>query len=329
MGALTRAGVRTTKASAAALTALAGAWWLRHITSRAVRVWRPGSGRFLRTGRLVVRVVGSGERVFVLLHGLVSSGETFGAAYDRLAEQGALVIPDLLGFSRSMDREREDFALEDHLRALDEMMDALGLAKARIVVGGHSFGGVLALHWAARRAAQVDAVVTWGAPLFRDEKEGRERLGEMGMLEKLFAQDSPLARKSCEWMCAHREASRLLAIALSPDLPVAVSKRVVLHTWPAYRGAIEVFFADWTDALGRLAKEKVPIKLVAGANDDSQVPGLNEQLAREYSNITARTVPDAAHIIALTHGRDCVHDLETLRPPPPSPETNPKDKIPL
>lgn len=308
--------LRIAKASAAVVATLVGAWWLRHITSRAVRVWRPGGGRFVRAGRLVVRVVGSGERVLVLLHGLVSSGETFGAAYDRLADQGTLVIPDLLGFSRSMDREREDFALEDHLRALDEMMDALGLAKARIVVGGHSFGGVLALHWAARHAAQVDAVVTWGAPLFRDEKEGRERLGEMGMLEKLFAQDSPLARKSCEMMCAHREASRLLAIALSPDLPVAVSKRVVLHTWPAYRGAIDVFFADWRDALGRLAEEKVPIKLVAGANDDSQVPDLNEQLAREYSNITARTVPDAAHIIALTHGDKCVQDLQNAILPP-------------
>jgi pimeloyl-ACP methyl ester carboxylesterase len=319
--------LRVAKTSAAVVATLVGAWWLRHITARVVRVWRPGGGRFVRTGRLVARVVGSGKRVFLLLHGLVSSGETFGAAYDRLAEDGTLVIPDLLGFSRSMDRDREDFSLGDHLHALDEMMEALGLAKARIVVGGHSFGGLLALHWAARRAAQVDAVVTWGAPLFRDEKEGREQLGKMGLIEKLFAQDSPLARKSCEWMCAHREASRLLAIALSPDLPVAVSKRVALHTWPAYRGAIDVFFADWRDALGRLGEEKVPINLVAGANDDSQVPDLNEQLAREYSNITARTVPDAAHIIALTHGRDCAHDLATIREPPPSPETNPQDRL--
>ena len=267
----------------------------------------------MRAGRLVARVAGSGERVFVLLHGLVSSGETFGAAYDRLADQGTLVIPDLLGFSRSMDQERDDFALEDHLRALDEMMDALSLAKVRIVVGGHSFGGVLALHWAARRAAQVDAVVTWGAPLFRDEKEGRERLGEMGMLEKLFAQDSPLARKSCEWMCAHRDASRLLAIALSPDLPVAVSKRVVLHTWRAYRGAVEIFFADWRRALARLAEERVPIRLVAGTEDKSQVPGLREQLARDYSNIETRTIPDAAHIITLTHAMSCAKDMQIKR----------------
>ncbi|MEO7319858.1 MAG: alpha/beta fold hydrolase [Chthoniobacteraceae bacterium] len=305
--------LRIAKTSAAALAALVGAWWLRHITSRAVRVWRPGGGRFVRTGRLVARVIGSGERVFVLLHGLVSSGETFGAAYDCLADQGTLVIPDLLGFSRSMDRERQDFALEDHLRALDEMMDALGLAKARIVVGGHSFGGVLALHWAARRAAQVGAVVTWGAPLFRDEQEGRERLGEMGMLEKLFAQDSPLARKSCEVMCAHREAARLLAIALSPDLPVAVSKRVVLHTWPAYRGAVEIFFAGWQRALARLAQERVLIRLVAGTEDKSQVPGLREQLARDYPNIETRTIPDAAHIITLTHAMSCAKDMQIKR----------------
>ncbi|MEP6823047.1 MAG: alpha/beta fold hydrolase [Chthoniobacterales bacterium] len=298
---------------AGAIGALAGAWWLRHLTARAVRAWRPGRGKFVPTGRLVTRVAGSGEPVFVLLHGLVASGETFGSAYDSLADAGTLVVPDLLGFSRSMDREREDFTLDDHLNALDEMMATLGFSKARLVVGGHSFGGLLTLHWAARHAGRVDRVVTWGAPLFRNDEEGRERLGEMGMLERLFAQDSKLARKSCEVMCAFRQAAGWLAIALSPDLPVAVSRRAVLHTWPAYRGALEIFFDDWQRALARLAEEKVPIRLVAGTEDQSQVPGLREQLARDYANIETRTIPDAAHIITLTHPASCAKDMQLKR----------------
>lgn len=298
---------------AGAIGALAGAWWFRHLTARAVRAWRPGRGRFLRTGRLVTRVAGSGEPVLVLLHGLVASGETFGSAYDSLADVGTLLVPDLLGFSRSMDRPRKDFALEDHLCALDEMLESLDLSDARLVVGGHSFGGLLALHWAARHASQVDSVVTWGAPLFRDEEEGRERLGEMGMLERLFAQDSKLARKSCEVMCIFRPTAGWLAIALSPDLPVAVSARAVLHTWPAYRGAVEIFFADWRNALARLAEAQVPIRLVAGTEDESQVPGLREQLARDYPNVETRTIPDAAHIITLTHAASCANDMPLKR----------------
>jgi pimeloyl-ACP methyl ester carboxylesterase len=47
-------------------------------------------------------VSGSGERAFVLLHGLVTSSDTFGSSYDRLASYARLVVPDLLGFGRSM-----------------------------------------------------------------------------------------------------------------------------------------------------------------------------------------------------------------------------------
>lgn len=295
--------------SAGAIAALAGAWWLRHVSARAVRAWQPGRGEFVRAGKLFARVAGAGEPVFVLLHGLVASGETFGSAYDRLAEIGTLVVPDLLGFSRSMDLERQDFTLGDHLDALDEMLAELGLSEARLAIGGHSFGGVLALHWAARRTAQTDAVVTWGAPLFRDEAEGRAQLKKMGMLERLFAQDSSFAEKSCALMCAHRRLARVLAVALSPDLPVPVSERVVLHTWPAYRGAVEVLFSDWEGALRSLAERDVPVTLVAGTADESQVPGLNERLAQDYPNVRAAQIENAAHIVALTHGSACVDEL--------------------
>lgn len=304
-----RKPLRAGRILAGAALAGAASWWIRHKTARAVRVWKPGRGEFVRAARLVTRVAGSGEPVFVLLHGLVASGETFGVAYDRLAERGTLVVPDLLGFSRSMDFAREAFALGDHLAALDEMMRDLGLANARFVVGGHSFGGVLALHWAARRATQTDAVVTWGAPLFRNEAEGRAQLKKMGMLERLFARDSSFAKKSCELMCAHRKLAGMLAVALSPDLPLPVSKRVVLHTWPAYRGAVAVLFSEWRNALRTLAEHQVPLTLVAGTEDDSQPPGLNEQLARAYSNVRAVQIRSATHIVALTHGEACAQEL--------------------
>jgi pimeloyl-ACP methyl ester carboxylesterase len=297
----------------AAILGLSGAavpaalWTARHVSARSVRRWSPGGGKFVRAGKLVTRTAGSCEPVYLLLHGLVASGETFGAAFDVLAESGALVVPDLLGFSRSMDGDR--FSLEDHLDALDEMVAALRLSQSRFVIGGHSFGGLLALHWAARRTAQVEAVVTWGAPLFRDEAEGQKQLKKMGMLERLFAEDTDFARTSCEWMCAHRGLAGALAVALSPDLPVPVSRRGVCHTWPAYRGAMEVLFSDWQAALRVLEQQRVPVRLVAGTNDRSQVSGLDELLARRYANIATTQIDNAAHIIALTHDRECAQQL--------------------
>ncbi|MDQ2946263.1 MAG: hypothetical protein M3Y27_10035, partial [Acidobacteriota bacterium] len=134
-------------------------------------------------------------------------------------------------------------------------------------------------------------------------------LKEMGALESLFAQDSPLAEKSCALMCAHRRLAGFLAVALSVDLPVAISRRTVLHTWPAYRGALSIFFATWTAAFEKLDRANVPIDLIAGKHDRSQVEGLAHALAAKYSCVTATRVKDAAHILPITHGEFCADQV--------------------
>lgn len=69
------------------------------------------------------------------------------------------------------------------------MLAATGLTHAPLAIGGHSMGGVLALHWAASRADQVHEVVTWGTPLYRTRAKARQRIAAMGVLEALFAPD--------------------------------------------------------------------------------------------------------------------------------------------
>lgn len=299
---------------AIAALGLCAAWLGRFFSARAVRVWRPGCGVRFGAGNLSVRTAGEGEQAFVLLHGLVASGDTFGAAYDRLARHGRLIVPDLLGFGRSMDAARDAFGLAEHLAALDAMAEKLEIASSPLIIGGHSAGGLLALHWAARRREQVRGIVTWGAPLFRDESEARERLKAMGWLERLFAQDSPLAERACAWMCAYRGFARGLAIGFSPDLPVTISGQAVMHTWPAYRGTIEVLFSRWQDALHRLQETRTPVTLVAGSRDRSQVAGLAQQLASRSACVRAILVPNEAHMLPITQGALCAEQLLGLAP---------------
>lgn len=155
----------------------------------------------------------------------------------------------------------------------------------------------------------MDSVVLFGAPLFRDEAEARRQLKKMGALESFFARDSPLAPKSCALMCAHRRLAGLLAVALSPDLPIAISSRAVLHTWPAYRGALGLFFSDWQEAMRKVEQTDLPVTLIAGEKDQSQVEGLADFLAAKYSHITAIHVRDAAHILPITHGTFCAETI--------------------
>jgi pimeloyl-ACP methyl ester carboxylesterase len=51
----------------------------------------------------------------VLLHGLVSTGEVFGAACDRLTDTHRVVITDLLGFGRSPDETLDTFTVDQYL----------------------------------------------------------------------------------------------------------------------------------------------------------------------------------------------------------------------
>ena len=93
-------------------------WWLRHRRSAAVRVWAPGAGDVMRAGPLRVRLFGTGENVILLLHGIIASGDSFGATYDDLGRSSRVVVPDLLGFGASMGTSGP-FDAAAHVSALD------------------------------------------------------------------------------------------------------------------------------------------------------------------------------------------------------------------
>jgi pimeloyl-ACP methyl ester carboxylesterase len=132
--------VTAARAGRGALVATATGWGAWHLASPAVRRWRPGAGRPARAGRLRVREFGTGRPVVVLLHGMVAEGNCFGAAFDRLGVWARVVVPDLLGFGGSM-VPTGLVSGPEHLDALDEMLDHLGLSDRPLVVVGHSMGG--------------------------------------------------------------------------------------------------------------------------------------------------------------------------------------------
>ncbi|MBA3621019.1 MAG: alpha/beta hydrolase [Euzebyales bacterium] len=287
---------------AATAAAAAGAWLARHRASPAVQAWRPGGGRRLRAGPLAVRVIGDDGPATVLLHGLTGSGDWWGADFDRLADGCRLVIPDLLGFGASMDLERTDFSLDAHVAALDAMAAEFGIDEVPLVVVGHSMGSVLALEWAAHRA-NTTRTVTFCAPLYDDEAEAREHIGGMGVLEKLFALDSPLAERTCALMCQFRSLAQWLAVAISPEWPVRLSRDGVLHTWPSYLGGMNAIILNgpWRKALATLDERGVPVVLADGAHDPVPVTGRSAALEQEFGVVHTALHPTAGHDLPVSY----------------------------
>lgn len=287
--------------------AAGAAWWVwRHQRSAAVAVWAAGSGEQVRAGPLSLRTVGSAEPVVLLLHGMIAAGNSFGAVYDGLAEEATLVVPDLLGFGASMQTSGPTDAAA-HLQALDAALRAIGLDRRPTIVAGHSMGGALALRWAATHTDQARAVLAFGAPLYRDRAEAGGHVAGMGRMEALLAGDGWLPRTVCAWMCRHRTVASWIAVAYRPDLPVAVARSGVKHTWATYSGSMDGLIRDpgWGAALARLRRAGIPVSLVAGSRDAVPVAGLAAELAHTHPNISVVVHPYADHGLPLTDPEWC------------------------
>lgn len=291
-----------------AMTIAAGAvgWGIRHASARSVRRWRPGGGASHRAGILQVRTFGSGEPVVLLLHGMAAAGNSYGAAFDQLGDSARIVIPDLLGFGGSMLPPGQVNG-EDHIDALDEMLASLALTHAPLIVVGHSMGGPLALRFAARHTDRVRTVITLCAALYRDAAEADARIAQMGPFEAALTGDGPLPNRLCAWVCRHRTIAGWVAVAVRPDLPVAVARAGVQHTWDSYRGALDGLLRtpDWEPALNRLTAADIPVLLVEGSADPVPVPGRAATLADIARSVRRLVLENATHMLPLTEGDWC------------------------
>lgn len=116
-------------------------------------------GRFVRLGDQLVSVerAGSGAPL-VLLHGFGESTLSFERVLPALATRFDVVAIDLNGFGFTQrPRDRAAYTLAGQERLVLGVLDALGLERVRLA--GHSYGGGLALHLAARHSERVERLL--------------------------------------------------------------------------------------------------------------------------------------------------------------------------
>jgi pimeloyl-ACP methyl ester carboxylesterase len=312
---------------AAALAGVAVAWSVLHALSPVVRRWRPGAGRRVQAGPLSVRLHREAPTALVLLHGLPATGDSFGAAFDDL--DAHLVVPDVLGFGGSKLPADREVSLAAHLTALDDAAAALGLQDKRLVVAGHSMGGVLAWAWAAQRAHQVDAVLTWCAPLFDGPQDARRALkakapglgwiGVPGRLSKfLFTQ-------LCD---RYPAAAQRLYVLLCPRIPLWLARRLTDYSVAAYEAAMNDIVLDrqaWSRSVHALVEHGVPVTYAAGARDVLASAHAVGRLGPDASAITVVIHPRGRHLLPLSDPQWCTALLRPLLLPHPSGSTAPVD----
>lgn len=298
------------RAASAAVAVAAGGWIVRHRTSPAVRAWRPSRRTATDSDALAGTIGGSGATTVLLLHGLGATGDYFGRSFDRLASVGRIVVPDLLGFGRSLDDHRTDFGPEAHLDALDRLMADLG-ADGPVLVGAHSMGTAVALKWARRHPERALGVVAWGPPMHTDPDDAKRAIGATGPMAKVFLLNTKWAERVCRVNCAHRVLAGIVAASVDPTLPVAITRRASLHTWPAYRQSIDRLVIDvgWADDLAALDQADVPVLLVQGSDDRIGDRHMIEMSSSGSASTAHEIVPQADHHLPITHAHLAVDHL--------------------
>lgn len=269
--------------------------------------WSPPGGRVVDSS-LSVRILGGGGPPVVLLHGLVGSGMYWGSAYDRLAEDHRLVVPDLLGFGRSP-WPPSGYGPDEHADALRRCLDDLGIS-ASVVIAAHSLGGLVALRLARTQPHRVAGIVAFGPPLYPDRATARARVAATSRMGSLFVLPGPAAEMACRWMCSHRAVAARLAVVAHPALPPAIAADAVQHTWASYSQTLErVILA--ADASGWLDRITCPVRLVAGDRDPVVDRRHLRHLARRHAGVELAEWP-GGHNLPLARPEDCIEEIEHM-----------------
>lgn len=286
--------------TAASGVVVAGGWAARHAAAPTVRRWRRSTAPTVMAGLLRHGSSYPERRRWCCSTGSSGVVSTSAPGKTPWPTAGVSSFRTCSGSGTPTgQRTSRVTALDAHLDALDEMAIALQLTGPS-TVAGHSMGAVLALHWAARRQAQVERVIAMSAPLYLSPAEGYAHIRGLGRLEATMALDTTVSRATCAWMCRHRTAAGWVAAGLKPHLPVPVARRGTLHTWLAYLASMKhvVLHSGWPTAMSTLAAA-IPVLFAAGDRDPVPVTRRAAQLARQYPTVTSVSHPTADHDLPL------------------------------
>ncbi len=217
-----------------------------------------------RTHDLAHEELGSGEAV-VLLHGLGGTAATWLPAARLLAPGARVIVPDLLGFGASLDLGTT-FRLTDQAAAVLRLLDRHDIARAHVV--GHSWGCTVAGTVAALAPERVSRLTLVTPAVFADPQTARERFGARSALARMTLDGSPVGGLVCGTMCLLRPVLSRLAPRVEADVPPAVARGGVQHSFPAYRDALMSMWED-NPLPALLRAPRHPVTVVLGEQDET------------------------------------------------------------
>ena len=233
----------------------------------------------VRGARHHVQRLGAGPRTVVFVHGLVM--DNLSSFYFTLANPVALiadvVLYDLRGHGLS-ERTPRGYAVPDHVADLRALVDALAIDRPVHLVG-NSFGGVVALAFAAAHPARVASLALIDA---HDGAAGWSAQMTATLALRGDERDRKIVESFQSWLGRHsdRKRTRLARAA----------EALVEHT-----SLVEDLAAS--PPLGREAIARIACPVLAMYGERSDVRARGEDLAHALPRCALQIIPGCTHSV--------------------------------
>ena len=225
----------------------------------------------------------------VLLHAFPLDGRMWAPQVEALAGHYQVIVPDLRGFGAARDQAVEQAGMDLLADDVARLLDDRGLD--RVVLGGLSLGGYVALAFMRRHAERVSGLVLLDTTATSDSDQAREdrlKMAERVMAEgNGFVPEAMLPKLLGETSREHRlELVEKVTALIREQPPEAIAG--------AQRGMAAR--PATTDVLGSV---RVPTLVVTGEEDAVTGPEVGRDLAAGIPGARFLLVEEAGHLSNL------------------------------
>lgn len=232
------------------------------------------------------------EPAIVLLHGLSANANEFGGLLSEgLAASHRVIAPDLRGRGRT-GKPATGYAMADHAADVIALLDHLGLD--RVVMGGHSFGALLAIFIAANYPDRVKRVIVIDAAIVFHPDTEELLKPSLARLERILPSANAYIEemKGAPYVAGAWDASIegyfRAELQLNPD-GTAQALTSANAVEQALRG---VGAEDWASLVARVSH---PV-LLLNASEGYGLPGSPPLVPPEHARTTAHLFPDCKYV---------------------------------
>jgi pimeloyl-ACP methyl ester carboxylesterase len=295
-------------AAAGAVAALLNGWLARRAEDRNLPI-----GRFITVNGIRLHYVDRGSGIpLVLLHGNGSMIEDFKSSglLDRAARKYRVIAFDRPGFGHS-DRPR-DIVWTPQLQAqlIAAALTEIGVSKPMIL--GHSWGALVAVALALQYPREVQALILASGyyfPRARADVVISSPLAMPVIGDVLSYTVSPLLSRLI-WPLLLR---KIFGPQSVPDKFMEFPEEMAVRPWQLRAAAAETALMNPTvrGLRNRYRQLKMPVIIVAGAQDQFVESDQSRKLHREISDSTLRLIPSQGQMVHQTATSEVLSAIDT------------------